>query len=179
MYIWLLAPTLLTFDVFFWWLGVRDDIIFHRCFEYDGWWLTLPIFYLSPWVNWWLNLLTWNASWWYDHCWNPLVCNFPLIILLTGSPFSPSEGWWFLVILVDLFSYGLCSMMLIMSRTILSRIFKFISFRLIGFWELWLFNYPFSFILNFPTPNLMDWHETKWVPSIGVSRTYVQYFSSI
>ena len=33
MYIWLLAPTLLTFNVLFWWLRVADDIIFYRCFE--------------------------------------------------------------------------------------------------------------------------------------------------
>ena len=74
MYIWLLAPTLLTFDDLFWWLRVEDDIIFHGCFVYDGWCFNLPIFYLIPWVNWWLNLLTRNASWWYYHCWNPLVC---------------------------------------------------------------------------------------------------------
>ena len=54
--------------------------------------------------------------------------------------------------------------MLIMSRTIFPRSFKFIYFCLIGFWELWLFNYPFSFTLYFPTPNLMDWDETMGFP---------------
>ena len=60
------------------------------------------------------------------------------------------------IILIHHFSKGLCSMMLIMSRTIFPRIFKFISFRLIRFWELWLFNYPLDFTLYFPTLKLMD-----------------------
>ena len=70
-------------------------------------------------------------------------------------------------------------MIIIISWTILPRIFKFISFHLIVFWELWLFNYLFSFTLDFPIPNLMDWHQTNGFPSISVSRTYVKYFSSI
>ena len=40
------------------------------------------------------------------------------------------------------------------SRTILPRIFKSLYFCLIGFWESWLFNYPLTFILSFPTLNI-------------------------
>ena len=126
---------------------------------------------MIPCVNWWFNILTWNAFWWYDHYRNPLVCNLPLRTLLTGSPFSsfkwhfsPFKGWRFLVIIVELFSYVFCSMVLIMLRTILPSIFKFISSHSIGFWESWLFNYPLNFTLEFPTPNLIDWHEIRWVP---------------
>ena len=95
------------------------------------------------------------------------------------GPFSPFKGCLLLVILTDLFSLRLCAMIFIMLRTILPRIFKFIYFHLIGFWELWLFNYPLAFTLSFPTINPMDWHDTKGIPSIRVSRTYDQYFSSI
>ena len=70
-------------------------------------------------------------------------------------------------------------MMFIMSRTILSRIFKFISIHLSGFWELWLFNYPFDLTIYFSTLNLMDWHGTKGDISFHVSITHVSIFISI
>ena len=127
--------------------------------------------------------ISWNHSWWYVHSWSHLVCHFPLRSILTGPPFQgpfpPFGGWLFLVILTDLFSQGLCSMMFIMSKTIIPRSFKFISFNLIGFLELWLFNYPLNFTLSFPTLSTMDWHDTKGSLSIRVSIRYIQYFSSI
>jgi hypothetical protein len=131
---------------------------FHWCFEYDGWWSTLPIFFLIPWVNWWFNIITINSSWWYDHCWIHLIWHLPLRNLLTGSPFSPFEGWFFFTIIINHFSHVLCAIMLIMSRTTLPSIFKFISFCFIRFWELWLFNYLLTLTLYFPTLNLMHWH---------------------
>ena len=62
----------------------------------------------------------------------------------------------FLTIIMDIFSQVFCSIIFIMSRTIPPRIFKFISFHLIEFWELWLINYPLDFTLSFHTINLMD-----------------------
>ena len=174
MYIWLIAPNL-SFDE--WKLEVMW--YFNLCFEYDGWWLTFPVFYLIPWVNFWLNILTLTASWRYDHCWIHLVYHLPFKSLLTCSPFSPFKGWWFLFIIMGLFSELLLSMMLIMSITILTRIFKFIYFRLIGFWALWILNYPLTFTLSLPTLNLMDWHGTKRVLSFDVWITYFSIFISI
>ena len=84
-----------------------------------------------------------------------------------------------LIILMRLFLYGLCDIIIIMSRIIPPRIFDFISFRLIRFWESWLFNYPFTLTLSFPTLKLMDWHVAKGFISFYVSRTYVSNFSSI
>ena len=94
-------------------------------------------------------------------------------------PFSPFEGWKLLIIIMRLFSWGLCPNMFIISITILPRIFKFIYFCLIGFWESWLFNYPLNLTIYFPTINPMDWHGTNGVPSFYVSLTYMSNFSSI
>ena len=94
-------------------------------------------------------------------------------------PFSPFEGLWFLTILMNLFSRSLYSKMFVGSKTIISRIFKSIYFRLIGFWELSLFNYPLTLILSFPILNLMSWHGTQGFPSLAVSWTYVSNFNSI
>ena len=46
--------------------------------------------------------------------------------------------------------------------------FRLIPCLLVGFLRLWPFNFHLSFTLYFPTLNLMDWHETKEIPSIGV-----------
>ena len=70
-------------------------------------------------------------------------------------------------------------MMLIMSFPILLWSFKLIPHLLVGFWRLWLFNYPLYFTLAFHTLNPMNLHETKVVPSLGVLIIHVQYFSSI
>ena len=97
---------------------------------------------------------------------------------LQGS-FHPIVGWFFLSTFIGLFSCGLCFIILIMSFPILLWSFKMIPYLLVGFWTLWLFDYPLYFTLVFTTINLMDWHEMKVIPSIGVLRTYVQDFSSI
>ena len=65
------------------------------------------------------------------------------------------------------------------SRTILLNISKFIYFCLIGFWKLWLFNYPLTFTLPFANLNLMDWHGTKLIPSFDVSWSYFSNLISI
>ena len=65
------------------------------------------------------------------------------------------------------------------SRTILPSNFKSISFYFIRFWEMWLFNYPLTFTLYFPTINLMSWHGTNGFLSFYVSRTFFSNFSSI
>ena len=54
--------------------------------------------------------------------------------------------------------------MFIRSRTIPPSIFKSTYFRLIGFWESWLFNYPLILLIYFYNLNLMDWHWTKGFP---------------
>ena len=84
-------------------------------------------------------------------------------------PFHPNLGFWFLTSVIKLFSQFFLPNMFIRSRIIISRIFKFISFHLIGFWESWLLNYPLNFILSFPNLNLRDWHRTKRIPSLDVS----------
>ena len=70
-------------------------------------------------------------------------------------------------------------MMFIISFPILLWSFKLIPCVLVKFWRLWLFNYSFYFTLVFPTLNIMDWHVTRVITSISISRTYVQYFISI
>jgi hypothetical protein len=97
---------------------------------------------------------------------------------LQGS-FHPIKCWLFLTTLIGLFSWGMCFMMLIMSFPILLWSFKLIPYVLVGFWRLWLFDYRLSLTLVFTTLNLIDWYKTRGIPFISVSRTYVQYFSSI
>ena len=74
-------------------------------------------------------------------------------------PFSPFKGWWLLTFIMRLFSQLLYIYIFIMSITIIPRIFKSTSFRLIGFWESWLFNYPLTFILYFLYPKT---HGLTW-----------------
>ena len=179
----IIDPTFPTFDGFFWWLRVWDDIILHESFGLIGWWWHC------------LHLLP-----------NPLDCmvivflslvmlldgiltfeSFGLTTCLQGTSklvhpsriFPPLEGWLFLTILIVFFSWGSCLMMFIMSLPILLWSFKLIPYLLVGFWRLWLLNYPFSFSLTFPSLNPMDWHETKGVPSLGVLIIKIQYFNSI
>ena len=66
-------------------------------------------------------------------------------------PFHPNLGLLFLTSLMTFFSQGECPKIFRRSRNILPRIFKSLSFGLIGFWRLWLFNYPLTFTLSFPT----------------------------
>ena len=68
-------------------------------------------------------------------------------------------------------------MILIMSFPILLWSLKLIPDLFVGFWRLWLFNYPFSFTLDFTTLNRMDWYETCGIPSISVFIPYFQDFS--
>ena len=70
-------------------------------------------------------------------------------------------------------------MISIMLFPILLWSFKLIPHLLVRFWRLWLFDYPLSFTLEFPTKNFLDWHEKRGVTSISVLRTYFQYFNSI
>ena len=102
--------------------------------------------------------------------------HFPLGNLLASPPF---KGWLFLIALITFFSWGLFFMMLIMSFPILLWSFKMIRHLLVGLWRLWLFNYPLSFTLAFPTFNSIDWHDTERVPSLSVLTINVQYFNSI
>lgn len=130
-----------------------------------------------------MYLISWNASWWYVHCWIHLVCYFPIKSLITfppfGWPFPPFEGCLFFVVLIDLFLQLFHDVMFIMSKNILLRSFKFTSFQLIGFLEVWPFDYLLVFTLYFPTINTMDWYDTKGDPSFDVSRNYVSIFISI
>ena len=73
---------------YFRWLKAWGPIIFHWCFDYDGWWLNLHILLLIPWVNWWLNFLTLNAFLWYDHCWTHLSCHLSFRSLPSGLSLS-------------------------------------------------------------------------------------------
>ena len=184
MYIWLLAPNLLTFDVLFWWLRVRDYIIFHRCSEL--FWLMMSISYILH-VD--LLILLMIVFLLIGMFFDGLLASNHLIISLAlwnppswsalqGS-FHPIEGWFILTTLIGLFSWISCPVVFIMLVPIFLWSFKLISNVLFGFWRLWLFDYPFSFTLDFTTPNIMDYNETRVIPSISVSRTYVQYFSSI
>ena len=62
MYIWLIAPSFL-----FRWLKAWGYVIFHWCFDYDGWWLTLHIFFLShELIGGWIFLLL-ESFWGYVH----------------------------------------------------------------------------------------------------------------
>ena len=70
-------------------------------------------------------------------------------------------------------------MIIIMSKPILPRSFKFISFHLIGFLDLWLYDYLLDFTLSFHTQKPIYWHETKGDLTFYVSITYVSIFSSI
>ena len=68
-------------------------------------------------------------------------------------PFHPNLGLWFLTSLMRFFSQGEYPKMFMRLRSILPSIFKLLSFCLIGFWKLWLFNYPLTFTIHFPTLN--------------------------
>ena len=103
-----------------------------------------------------------------------LVCH-----CLPHSPFHPNLGLLFFTYLMRFFSQGRCPKMIMRSRSILQRIFKSLSFCLIGFWRLWFFNYPFTFTITFPTLNSMDWHGIKGFPSLDVSWAYVSNINSI
>ena len=94
-------------------------------------------------------------------------------------PFHPNLGLLFFTSLVSLVSQNECPNMFRRSRRILPRIFKSLSLHLIGFGRLWLFNYPLTFTLMFPTLNSMDWHGTKGVPYKDVSWAYVSNLSLI
>ena len=94
-------------------------------------------------------------------------------------PFHPNLGLSFLTPLMIFFSWGECHKMFIRSRIILQRIFKSLSFCLIGFWRPWLFNYPLTSTLNFPILFSMDWHGTKGVISLNVPWAYLSNCSSI
>ena len=140
----------------------------------DGDYLLYPTCWSSKLVDDFIPL-SWDSFWWFSNFW--VICFYPL---LSGSltidptfkdPSTPSK--------VFFFPQGLCFMVFIMSFPILLWIFKMIPYVLVEFWRLWLFDYPFSFTLVFPTQKLMNWHDTGGILSIGVSRTYVQYFSSI
>ena len=87
----------------------------------------------------------------------PLVCDC-LHYSRFQWPFHPNLGLLFLTSLMRFVSQGYYSNMFIRSRTILPRIFKSLSFCLIGFWKLWFFNYPLNFTLPIFTLNLMVWH---------------------
>jgi hypothetical protein len=80
-------------------------------------------------------------------------------------PFHPNLGLWFLTSLMRLFLQIGCPKMFRRSRSTFPRIFKLLSFCLIGFWRWWLFNYPLNFTLTFPISNSMDLHGTKGVTS--------------
>ena len=159
------TPTFPTFDGFFWWLRVRDDIIFHEWFGLIRWWLHCLHILLDPLdcmviVFLFLKMLL-DGILTFD--W------FGLITCLQGTSYLvhplriilPFRGWLFLTTFIGLFPWVLCFIMLIMSFPILLWSFKLIPYLLVRFWRLWLFNYPLYFTLDFPTLNLMDWHDTN------------------
>ena len=86
------------------------------------------------------------------------------------SPFQwlchPNPCLWFLTSLMRFFSQYEFPNMFRRLRSMLPRIFKLLSFCLIGFWMCLLFNYPLTFTLTFPILKWMDWHGTKGVPSL-------------
>ena len=117
--------------------------------------------------------------------WSPYLLA-PLVFRhLNSQSFLLSYGPWhqcFYPAVLDnnsLFSWGIFLMILIMSFPILLWSLKLMPYLLVGFWRLWLFNYPLSFTLTFPTLNPMDWHDTKGVPSLGFLRIHVQNSISI
>ena len=175
------------FYIYFRWLKARGSMIFHWLFYYDCWWFIFPILFLShELIGGWIYLLwiSFDGIGIFYLIW---VVTYPsevfqvVYLCLPFSPFqwpfSPFEGFWFLTFIKRLFSKLNHPKMFI--RAILPRIFKSISFQLNGFWESWLFNYPLTFILYFPTLNLVYWHGTKGVLSFDVSWTHVSNFSSI
>ena len=152
---------------YFQWLKAWGFVIFHWFFDFDGWWLTLHILFWSyELIDGW-NFLLWipfDGMFIVELIWVITYPSESFQVVYPCLPFSPFEGLWFLTFLMILFSQVLCAKMFIRSRTIVHRIFKFISFRLIRFWEHWLFNYPLYLTLYFPTLKLMDLHGTKQVP---------------
>ena len=99
---------------------------------------------------------------------------FLIITLVTDSPplsvtnlihqriLPPYRRLNFLATLICLLSWGFCFMILIMSFPILLWSFKPIPYLLVGFWMLWIFNYPLSFTLVFPTiPSFPPWIDMR------------------
>ena len=169
MYIWLTSPTF-TFDD--WKLEVLWSFIDDLTMIVDGW-SFLSSFLSHELIGGWIFLIwiPFDGMFIVELIW---VITYPLEFFQVVHhrlffspfqwPFSPFEGFWFLTFLMSLLSHFFCSKMFVGSIIILPSIFKSISFCSIGFWESWLFNYPLTFILSFPTLKLMDWNGTKGVP---------------
>ena len=164
-------------------------MFFYWCFGFDGWLLISSILFdvinylVVGFTCYWIPF---DGMFMIELFW---VSIYPLEVLhlvcdcLPYSPFQwpfhPNLGLWFLTSLMSFFSQGECPDMFMRSRSILPRIFKSLSFRLIGFWRLWLFKYPWNFTLSFPTLHSMDWHGTKGIPSLDFSWSYVSNINSI
>ena len=143
-------------------------MIFQWCFEYDGCWLDFPIFTytresIGSWIL--LILMLLDGVIVFGSIWS---ITYPLEVFQLvypfhpfSDPFPPFKGWWFFIILMRLFSYGSCSRVIILSRTILPRIFE-VHICLFQ-WVLGVMTIQLSLdihhIFSYPKPHGLTWDK--------------------
>ena len=161
MYIWLLAPTFLTFDVLFWWLRVGDDIVFHWRFEL--FWLMVIIGYILHFYPLRLLIIVFlligiifdglvtsesSNSTPYFHEASQLVHPSRILPPYQRLVYFDHFDWLAFMWIV---SYGFYH---VSPHPPIKFQANILCFGWI--WRLWLFDYLFSLILYFSTPNFMD-----------------------
>jgi hypothetical protein len=111
---------------------------------------------------WLLIILVFGFFWWYIHDgvhWTYFLSfrSFPIEFPSFDpsfpklGPYFPKQGLFFLTHFLRYFFLSESSMIIRMPRRVYLLIDKFLFIHLIGFWGLWLFNFPRSFTLTFPT----------------------------
>jgi hypothetical protein len=130
------------------------------CFVFDGWLLVL----FCPWMMsshiWRLIVLSFGLFWWSIHVWVHLTSFLSFRSLPNEFPrldpsfpklglFPPQQGLLCLKPLLRSFFLSEYSIVIRMSKRVYILMYKFLFIRLIGFWGLWLFNFPRFFTLNF------------------------------
>ena len=150
---------LLVFSLMIWDMELNE---LYWCFVLDGSLLVLFCPCMMSSHLWRLIALDFGWFWWSIHDgvhWTSFLSfrsfpiefpsfdpSFPKLV-----PYFPKQGLLFFTPLLRYFFLSESSIMIRMSRRVYLLIDKFLFIRLIGFWGLWLFNFPRSFTLTFPT----------------------------
>ena len=141
------------------WRYEVERVLLMLCLRWLATSLTYPLMMSSH--LWWLIVLAFGCFWWSIHDWVHWTSflsfisfpiefpsfdpNFPKL-----GPYFPKQGLFFLTHFLIEFLLSEYSMMIRMSMSVYLLIDKFLFIRLIGFWGLWLFNFPRSFTITFP-----------------------------
>ena len=139
---------LLVFSLMIWDMKLNE---LYLCFVFDGWPLLLfcPCMMLG--CFWWFKHIKvyWSSFWPFRSLPNEfpkLDPSFPKL-----GPFPPYQGLLSLTPFLSYFFLSESSIMMRMSMRVYLLIDKFLFICLIGFWGLWLFNFPRFVTLTFST----------------------------